>query len=119
MTFLKPDLPGMGCAGRRGWWVLAAAPLLALTVPAVAAAEPYAALFAGAAFTENSDLKEKLDLGALSVADGTLKDLRVDTAAVYGGKLGYFFAPRVLCGTVAPEHAAYQLHSRAVPQTGR
>src|SRR2546425_11246368 len=117
MTFLKPELPVMGFAGRRGWWALAAAPLLALTVPAVAAAEPYAALFAGAAFTENSDLKEKLDLGALSVADGTLKDLRVDTAAVYGGKLGYFFGTRVLGGNVGVELEASRFKSALGAQT--
>ena len=99
--------------------MLAAAPLLALTVPAVAAAEPYAALFAGAAFTENSDLKEKLDLGALSVADGTIKDLRVDTAAVYGGKLGYFFEPRVLGGNVGLELEAYHFKSDVDAQTAR
>src|SRR2546426_847181 len=119
MTFLKSELPVMGFAGRRGWGVLAAWPLLALTVPAVAAAEPYAALFAGAAFTENSDLKEKLDLGALSVADGTLKDLRVDTAAVYGGKLGYFFEPRVLGGNVGLELEAYHFKSDVDAQTAR
>src|SRR2546428_11025405 len=119
MTFLKPELPVMGFAGRRGWWVLAAAPLLALTVPAVAAAEPYAALSAGAAFTENSDLKEKLDLGALSGADGTLKPLRVDTAAVDVGKLGYFLEPRVLGGKVGRELEPYHFKSEVDAETAR
>ena len=105
--------------GGSGWWVLAAASVLALAVPAVAAAEPYGALFAGAAFTENSDIKEKLDLGALSVADGTIKDLRVGTAAVYGGKLGYFFEPRVLKGNFGLELEAYHFKSDVDAQTAR
>jgi opacity protein-like surface antigen len=99
--------------------VLVAASVLALAVPAVAAAEPYAALFAGAAFTENTDLKDKVDLGALTVADGTIKDLRVDTAAVYGGKLGYFFGPRVLGGNIGLEVEAYHFKSDVDAQTAR
>ena len=102
--------------GRSGWWVLAAAAVIALAVPAVAAAEPYGALFAGAAFTENSEVKEKLDLGALSVADGTIQDIRVDTAAVYGGKLGYFFEPHVFGGNFGLELEAYHLKSEVDAQ---
>jgi opacity protein-like surface antigen len=107
-----------GFATRSGWWVLAAA-VLAPAVPGVAAAEPYAALFAGAAFTENSDLKDKVDLGALTVVDGTTKGLRVNTAAVYGGKLGYFLEPRVLGGNVGLELEAYHLKSGVDAQTAR
>jgi opacity protein-like surface antigen len=105
--------------GGSGWWALAAASVLALGVPAVAAAEPYGALFVGAAFTENTDLKEKLDLGTLSAADGTIKDLRVDTAAVYGGKLGYFFEPRVLDGNVGLELEAYHFKANVEEQTAQ
>ena len=105
--------------GGSGWWVLGAAAVLALAVPAVAAGEPYGALFAGAAFTENSDLQEQLNLGALSAADGTIKDLRVGTAAVYGGKLGYFFEPRVLDGNFGLELEAYHFKSDVDAQTAR
>jgi len=97
--------------GGSGWWVLGAAAVLALAVPAVAAGEPYGALFTGAAFTENSDLQEKLNLGALSAADGTIKDLRIGTAPVHGGKLGYFFEPRVLDGNFGLELEAYHFKS--------
>ena len=105
--------------GRSGWWVLAAASVLALAAPAVAAAEPYGALFVGAAFTENTDLKDKVDLGALAVADGTIKDLRIDTAPVFGGKLGYFFEPRVLEGNFGLELEAYHFSADVDAQTAR
>jgi len=105
--------------GRSGWWVLAAASVLALAAPAVAAAEPYGALFVGAAFTENTDLKDKVDLGALAVADGTIKDLRIDTAPVFGGKLGYFFEPRVLDGNVGLELETYYFKADVEQQAAR
>ena len=105
--------------GGSGWWVLVAAAVLALAVPAVAAGEPYGAPFTGAAFTENSDLQEKLNLGALSAADGTIKDLRIGTAPVHGGKLGYFFEPRVLDGNFGLELEAFHFKSDVDPQTAR
>jgi opacity protein-like surface antigen len=105
--------------GRRGRWVLAAACVLALAVPAAAAAEPYGALFVGAAFTENTDLKDKVDLGALAVVDGTIKDLRIDTAPVFGGKLGYFFEPRVLDGNVGLELETYYFKADVEQQAAR
>jgi opacity protein-like surface antigen len=105
--------------GGSGWWVLVATAVLALAVPAVAAGEPYGALFAGAAFTENSDLRERLDLGALSAADGAIKDLRIGTAAVYGGKLGYFFEPRVLDGNVGLELETYYFKADVEQQMAR
>ena len=105
--------------GGSGWWVLAVAAVLALAVPALAAAEPYGALFTGAAFTENTDLQEKLELGALTAADGTIKGLHVSTAAVYGGKLGYFFEPRVLEGNFGLELEAYHFSADVDAQTAR
>src|SRR5213078_4083978 len=90
-----------------------------LAVPALAAAEPYGALFTGAAFTENTDLQEKLELGALTAADGTIKGLHVSTAAVYGGKLGYFFEPRVLEGNFGLELEAYHFSADVDAQTAR
>jgi len=105
--------------GGSGWWVLGAAAVLALAIPAVAAGEPYGALFTGAAFTENSDLQEQLNLGALSAADGTIKDLRIGTAPVHGGKLGYFFEPRVLDGNFGLELEAYHFKSDVDAQTAR
>src|SRR5437762_787976 len=94
--------------GGSRWWVLGAAAVLALAVPAIAAGEPYGALFTGAAFTENSDLQEKLNLGALSAADGTIKDLRIGTAPVHGGKLGAFIAK--LSTTTTPLDVNKDIH---------
>ena len=60
-----------------------------------------------------------MNLGALTAADGTIKDLRIGTAAVYGGKLGYFFEPRVLDGNFGLELEASHFKSDVDAQTAR
>ena len=65
--------------------------------PLPSAAEPYAALVAGAAFSERNDL----DVGIFF--DGTLQDVHFDTSAVFGGKAGYFFERTVLGGNLGVE----------------
>jgi opacity protein-like surface antigen len=76
--------------------VVAAA--LVYAAPERAAAEPFVAVFGGAAFTRDADVDTRLNLDSLTFLDGTLHDVRFDTAAVYGGKAGYFFERPLLGG---------------------
>ncbi len=52
-----------------------------------ASAEWYVSGYAGLAIPNNQDF----DLTASGLGSGTLKDVDLDTSAVFGGKVGYFF----------------------------
>lgn len=95
--------------------------LLALLLgwPSVAMAEPYAAVYGGAAFLENTDLNDDLQLNGTTFVDGRLHDLRVEPGPLYGAKVGYFFQPSLLGGNVGLEAEAYRFQNAIRPQTAR
>jgi len=94
--------------------------LLALcVVPALAAAEPYAAAYVGAAVTEQTDLRTELQLNGMPFVNGRARDLSLDTSLLFGGKAGYFFAPDLLGGNLGAELDVYHFEPDLSPQTVR
>ncbi|MGH7265760.1 MAG: outer membrane protein [Candidatus Rokuibacteriota bacterium] len=95
---------------------------LVLSAPGLAGAEPFLAVFGGAAFTRDADVDTRLDLDTLTFLDGTLRDVRFDTAAAFGGKAGYFFERPLLGGHVGLElevaHFGLDVSEQTVRFTG-
>ena len=81
--------------------------LAGVTSPPAASAEPYLAGYAGAAFTENKDLRTELELSGAPFVNGRARNLSFDTAPVFGAKIGYFFGADVLGGNTGIELDAY------------
>ena len=79
--------------------------LIAVAVPV--RAEPYLAVYAGAAFTESKDLRTELELNGAPFVNGRAKNLTFDTAPVYGAKAGYFFGADLLGGNTGIELDVY------------
>lgn len=82
-------------------------------------AEPYAAAYAGAAFTENTDLATDLQLNGAGFIDGRLRDLHFEPGLLYGVKVGYFFNYSLFGGNVGLEAEAYRFQNAIRPQTAR
>jgi opacity protein-like surface antigen len=94
--------------------------VLAITLaPALAAGEPFVSLFAGAAFTQDADVDTTLNLDSLALLDGTLRNVRFDTAPFFGAKGGYFFEPLILGGHVGLELEVAHFELRVGEQTVR
>ena len=90
--------------------------LLTAAVPP-AAAEPYVAGYAGAAFTERKDLRTELELNGVPFVNGRAHDLKFDTSPVFGGKIGYFFGADLLGGNTGIELDVYHFQPDVPRQT--
>src|SRR5256885_1474354 len=88
---------------------------LLVSGPRPGSAEPYLAGYAGAAFTENTDLRTGLGLNGTPIVNGRASDLHFDTSPVYGAKLGYFFDADLLGGNTGIELDVYHFD----PDVGR
>src|SRR5205823_3144558 len=85
--------------------------------PQPASAEPYLAGYLGAAFTESTDLRTEIELSGAPVANGRARDVRFDTAPVFGAKLGYFFDADLLGGNTGIELDVYHFEPDVPRQT--
>jgi opacity protein-like surface antigen len=90
---------------------------LLAAAPPPAAAEPYLAAYAGAAFTERKDLRTELELNGVPLVNGRAQDLKFDTSPVFGGKLGYFFGADLLGGNSGLELDVYHFQPDVPRQT--
>ena len=90
-----------------------------LAWPLAVSAEPYLAGYLGAAFTQNKDLETRIELNGVSLVDGEARNMKFDTSLLYGGKIGYFFEPRLLGGNVGLEAEAFHFEPNVRPQTAR
>src|SRR5919109_489473 len=72
-----------------------------LLAVSLASAEPYMGLYAGAAFPLKNDIEfsefRRL-VGTPGLADVRIRDARLDTSGVLGGKFGYFLEPLPFLG---------------------
>src|SRR5262245_48395259 len=84
--------------------------LALLLSPCLAAAEPYGAVFVGAALSHDTDIDEKL-------FPVTFKDVELNTSVVFGGKAGYFFDTPVLGGNTGLELEVYHFRPDIDRQT--
>jgi len=82
----------------------ATSPRVVLLPVTPAAAEPYAGLFVGGAFSLRNDVEQDL-------FPGTFEDVRFDKSIVFGGKAGYFFDPPVGGGNFGLELEVYHFRS--------
>jgi opacity protein-like surface antigen len=85
----------------------AVALMLGLAWACHADAEPYAAGYAGVAITEDKDLRTELELDGAPLVNGRAHDLSFDTAAIFGGKGGYFLERPLLGGHLGAELDVY------------
>lgn len=76
-------------------------------LPCQAVAEPYVLGYAGAAITQDKDLRTELELNGAPFVNGRARDLRFDTSVVFGAKAGYFFERPLLGGNVGAELDVY------------
>jgi opacity protein-like surface antigen len=81
-----------------------------LVAPGVAWAEPYLAAYAGVAFTEDKDLRTRLDLNGVTLLDGSFKGVEFDDTVLFGVKVGYFFDRVIAGGNLGLEVEAFHLH---------
>jgi opacity protein-like surface antigen len=94
--------------------------LVALLVsPLAASGEPYVGVHVGAAFTEKTDLRTRLELNGTAIVDGDARDLKPETSLLLGGKVGYFFERPVLGGHFGLEAEAYHFEPNVPQQTSR
>ena len=84
-----------------------------------AAAEPYLAGFLGVALTPDQDLRTEFQLNGTPIINGRVHDLELETSAVFGGKVGYFFDRLLGPGHLGLEVEAYHFRSDADAQTAR
>jgi opacity protein-like surface antigen len=84
---------------------------LLFILPGLADAEPYAGLFVGAAFTQDTDVEDK------PTPVTKFKDVGFNTSVVFGGKVGFFFEPPVLGGNFGLELEAYHFRPDIETQT--
>jgi opacity protein-like surface antigen len=92
---------------------------LLVAAPRPASPEPYLAGYAGAAFTENKDLRTELELNGTPIVNGRARDLHFDTSPVFGGKLGYFFDADLLGGNTGIELDVFHFEPDVSRQTVR
>src|SRR5262249_2378999 len=90
--------------------------LLAAAVPP-AAAEPYLAGYAGAAFTESKDLRTELELNGVPFVNGRAHDLKFTTPPVFGDKTGSFFGAALRGGNPGIDPDVHHFQPDAPRQT--
>jgi opacity protein-like surface antigen len=77
--------------------------VLAALSPCRATAEPYVVGYAGAAITQDKNLRTEVEVNGAPFVNGLAHDLNFDTAPVFGAKAGYFLDRRLLGGHVGAE----------------
>ncbi len=91
-------------------WSLAARP---------AASEPYAAVFAGLAASQDQEVEARVRLDGFTLTDGTFERVGFDRSAVVGGKVGYFLERRLAGGNLGIELEVARFSPDVSPQVAR